>query len=164
MNPSLKPSMPPASTGAGALADSPVAPVVRAAADKVAHVLDRRRVDPIVGLLLPGVGDLACGLVGLGVVGLAAAYRVHKLVLARMLLNLAIAVGIGAIPLVGDAFDFWFRANTRNARLLARAHNTRRERFTDGLVLALAALGLFAAAMVPIVLLGLLVRWGLQHR
>lgn len=37
-----------------------------------------------------------------------------------MTANLAIDGVIGAIPLVGDAFDFAFRANAKNVRMLRR--------------------------------------------
>ena len=36
----------------------------------------------------------------------------------RMVGNIALEVGIGVIPLVGDLFDFVFKANTRNVKLL----------------------------------------------
>jgi hypothetical protein len=38
-------------------------------------------------------------------------------VLARMLGNVVIDTAIGSIPLIGDLFDFAWRANTRNVRL-----------------------------------------------
>jgi hypothetical protein len=50
---------------------------------------------------------------------LGAAYvGVPKVTLLRMGLNTALDLTIGAIPLVGDAFDVWFRANQRNMALL----------------------------------------------
>jgi di/tricarboxylate transporter len=39
-------------------------------------------------------------------------------VMARMVLNVLIDVIIGAIPIVGDLFDFGFKANTRNMKLM----------------------------------------------
>jgi len=42
------------------------------------------------------------------------------LVLARVMLNVAIDAGIGALPLLGDLFDIGWRANRRNLDLLER--------------------------------------------
>jgi hypothetical protein len=74
--------------------------------------------DAILGLI-PGGGDFVCGLIQTGLVLTALhQYRVPKVVAARMAANVLIDLGIGAIPLVGDAFDAVFKANTRNLKLL----------------------------------------------
>jgi hypothetical protein len=39
-------------------------------------------------------------------------------VIARMLANVALDGVVGAVPLVGDAFDVMWRSNKRNMRLL----------------------------------------------
>lgn len=133
-------------------------PEVRLAA-QVAHVFDTYRTAPLLGMLLPGLGDLLCGLVGLGVVGLAAARHVPRVTLARMCLNLALMVGIGTVPLVGDAFVFWYRGNERNARLLARAEEGGRRPWRDAVVLVLAGCALLLALALPVVALVLGIRW-----
>lgn len=75
--------------------------------------------DPLLGLI-PGVGDL----VGAGVSGyillLAAQAGAPKTVLVRMLGNVALDSLVGAIPALGDLFDFAFKANARNMKLLER--------------------------------------------
>src|SRR3546814_17450385 len=38
----------------------------------------------------------------------------------RMIGNLGVDTAVGAIPLVGDAFDLLFRSNTRNLRIIKR--------------------------------------------
>ncbi len=58
-------------------------------------------------------------LLGLYTVVIAIKRRLSPVVIARMILNLAIDAAIGIVPLVGDLFDVGFRANTRNAALLA---------------------------------------------
>jgi len=76
--------------------------------------------DPLVGLV-PGAGDVLT-MVATGstlIDGLR--YRVPLLVLLRMILNMAVDSFIGSIPLVGDAFDFVFKANRRNVALLENA-------------------------------------------
>ena len=41
-----------------------------------------------------------------------------KLTLARMLGNVGVDFLIGSVPVAGDLFDFAWKANRRNARLL----------------------------------------------
>ena len=81
--------------------------------------------DGIIGLV-PGIGDV----IGLGLssylVWRAAELGLPRATLARMLGNVALETVIGAVPIVGDAFDFAFKANNRNVRLLQRALEDRR--------------------------------------
>lgn len=86
---------------------------------KLSTVLDRYLVDPILGLFLPGAGDIIGSVVGLYTVGIALRRRISPVVIARMLLNLGLDALIGIVPLVGDLFDVGFKANLRNVELLA---------------------------------------------
>ncbi|MDK6566862.1 DUF4112 domain-containing protein [Corynebacterium pyruviciproducens] len=73
------------------------------------------------GRLVPGAGDVLT-MVATGstlIDGLR--YRVPLLVLLRMIVNMALDSFVGAIPVVGDAFDFVFKANRRNVALLENA-------------------------------------------
>lgn len=76
-------------------------------------------IDPLVGLL-PGVGDLLGGAASLYIIVEAARLGAPASVLVRMAANIAIDTLVGAIPVLGDLFDFGWKSNTRNARLLAR--------------------------------------------
>ncbi|MFI4898113.1 MAG: DUF4112 domain-containing protein [Phycisphaerales bacterium JB059] len=105
-------------------------------AAKLAHLLDdafevpgtswRFGLDPIIGLL-PGVGDLAGLLLSLVVLAEARARRVRSGVLLRMLGIVCIDFVVGSIPIVGDAFDFWFKPNLRTLRLLENELQHRNE-------------------------------------
>lgn len=75
--------------------------------------------DSIVGLV-PGIGDLAGGLMSGYIVLISARMGVPASVVARMILNLGVDTLVGSIPLLGDVFDVGFRANIRNAALLDR--------------------------------------------
>ena len=96
----------------------------------IAHVMDdlftipgtKRRVglDPIIGMI-PGVGDAAGAVATAGLVVDGIRYRVPFVVLLRMAFNLLLDMTIGAIPVVGDAFDFFVHANIRNERLMVKA-------------------------------------------
>jgi hypothetical protein len=74
--------------------------------------------DAILGLLPIG-GDVLTGIVQVGIVLLALYhYRVPKAVAARMAANVLLDTSLGALPVVGDVFDAFFKANTRNMQLL----------------------------------------------
>jgi hypothetical protein len=73
--------------------------------------------DPIIGLLLPGLGDALGGVVALSVVLLALQDRVPGRVVAKMVRNLAADATLGFVPGIGDVFDFAYRANQRNLEL-----------------------------------------------
>ena len=70
--------------------------------------------------LVPGVGSLLGTGLSLYLVAEALRHRVPPAVLARMGFNVAADTVVGAIPVVGFLFDFAFKANQRNLRLLRR--------------------------------------------
>ena len=70
-------------------------------------------------LVLPGVGDAVGGFVSLGMLFLAVQYRVPTPIVGRMVVNIGVDSVIGAIPIVGDVFDFGWKANERNFELMA---------------------------------------------
>ncbi len=73
--------------------------------------------DGIIGLV-PGIGD-AVGL-GISLYILFGAQRAgaSSATLARMAANVGIETLLGSVPVLGDLFDFVFKANNRNMRLL----------------------------------------------
>ncbi len=75
--------------------------------------------DPIIGLI-PVVGDAVSAIVGAWVIGEAARFGLPRIVLARMVVNLVVDLVFGAIPLLGDLYDFAFRSNSRNLALFRR--------------------------------------------
>ncbi len=72
--------------------------------------------DPLLGLL-PGLGDVASVAISAFIIDHARRLGAPRALLSRMAANVAADLAIGAIPIVGDAFDFAFRANMRNMRL-----------------------------------------------
>ena len=75
--------------------------------------------DPIIGLI-PGVGDMAGGLLSTYILMVAARQGVSTSVLMRMLGNIALDSLVGIVPVLGDLFDFGVKANRRNVDLLER--------------------------------------------
>lgn len=79
--------------------------------------------DTLVGLV-PGVGDAITTLASAYLIYEAHRLGVPKHLLARMIGNVAFDAFIGAVPVLGDVADVFWRANTRNMRLL-REHLSR---------------------------------------
>jgi hypothetical protein len=73
--------------------------------------------DPLLGLI-PGIGDTSSALVSALALIQAVRVGIPKILLARMSLNILINEIIGIIPVVGDAFSFWFKSNARNYQII----------------------------------------------
>ncbi len=73
--------------------------------------------DALVGLI-PNYGDMATSLVSFYILIAGVRYGVPKITLLRMAANIALDYVIGAIPLAGDAFDFFYKSNQRNLQLI----------------------------------------------
>ncbi len=117
----------------------------------LARVLDTYFIDPLIGLVLPGGGDVIGSLLGFYTVMIAARRKVSPVIIARMLMNLAADAVLGFIPLIGDLFDLGFKAHQRNADLLEdRALHGGRASVRDWLALGAAFLA-FAATIALII-------------
>jgi hypothetical protein len=75
--------------------------------------------DSLVGLL-PVSGDLVTGAVSLYTVAEAARAGADKGVIAKMLFNIVVDVGVGSIPVLGDVFDVFWKSNVKNADLFEK--------------------------------------------
>ena len=140
--------------------DSPLASDV-ALAVRMADWLDDRYIDPVVGLLVPGGGDLVLAMVGMYPVYVAVRRRMPAIVAARMIRNVAIDLLLGAIPLVGDVFDFVFKSHRRNANLLLERHVLGPSPWRDWAAVLGALLALLVALAVPIAIVAFaLARFG----
>jgi hypothetical protein len=73
--------------------------------------------DALIGLV-PGIGDAVTTAMSLFIVHEAHQLGAPAHVVARMLGNVAIDGFVGAVPIVGDAFDVMWRSNRRNMRPL----------------------------------------------
>ena len=143
----------------------------RARVDRLAWWLDesirlpggfRVGYDGLIGLI-PGVGDVVGMAMSSYIVLQARRMGVSNAVMLRMLLNLAIEAIAGAVPVLGDLFDFAFKANRRNVALLqqssAQPQRTRRSSVAlVAAVVAVLALVLVGSAVLVFRLLSWL--WG----
>ena len=73
--------------------------------------------DPLIGLV-PGIGDTSSALVSAFALVQAVRLGVPKVLLMRMALNILVNEVIGVIPIIGDAFSFWFKSNARNYEII----------------------------------------------
>jgi len=87
--------------------------------------MDNYFLDPLIGLVLPGGGDVIGSLLGVYTVMLAARRKVSPVVIARMFMNLGLDTVVGFIPFVGDLADFGFKAHQKNVALLEKSLETR---------------------------------------
>ncbi len=75
-------------------------------------------IEPIIGFLLPGAGDALTAVISAYIVIASARYGLPKIVIGRMVFNVAADFLLGSLPLVGDLFDFAFKSNQKNLELL----------------------------------------------
>jgi hypothetical protein len=109
--------------------------------------------DGIIGLV-PGLGDVLAGLLSLIIPFAAWVRGVPYITLVRMLTNVAIGLLVGTIPLLGDAFDVFWKANRRNYRLLTRSIvEPHRHTWRDWVFLLLLAIAIGAIFAIPVVLI-----------
>lgn len=74
-------------------------------------------IDALVGLV-PGLGDALTSIASLHILNTAHGFGVSRITMLRMASNIAIDYVFGSLPLLGDAFDVYWKANNRNVALL----------------------------------------------
>ncbi|HKP47682.1 MAG TPA: DUF4112 domain-containing protein [Pyrinomonadaceae bacterium] len=158
------------------LAQSPGSVTVDDGLERLAWLMDdliripglnwRIGLDALVGLI-PGFGDTATSLASLYILASAVRYRLPKITLLRMGLNIGIDYVVGSLPLVGDVFDAWWKSNQKNIALLRNratvsATEARSANFGDWLFVSLIILLLIGlavgAAMLSVYLLFIIAR------
>jgi len=107
--------------------------------------------DALIGLI-PGFGDTATSLVSFYILAAAVRYRVPKITLLRMGMNIGIDYLVGSLPLVGDVADAWWKSNHMNIDLLKKratvsAEEARSGRVSDWLFVGGIILGLIVLAV-----------------
>jgi hypothetical protein len=106
--------------------------------------------DPILGLI-PGLGDLTTPFFSVVVLLQAVRLRIPRVVLLRMLMNAAIDMATGFIPLVGDIVDFGWKANVRNLALLEQhARPGTKASADDWAFVTVVLLLLLVVAVIPL--------------
>ena len=99
--------------------------------NKITHLMDskfrvpgtqfRFGIDPILGLV-PGLGDATSLAVSGSLIYYMAKFGASKKLVYMMIGNVVLDATIGSIPILGNIFDFTYKANERNIRMLRRYH------------------------------------------
>ena len=126
------------------------------AAFRVPGTTFRFGLDAIIGLI-PGAGDIGTAFFSVMILLHSIRLKIPKIVIGRMLINSALDMLAGTVPLVGDLFDAGYKANLRNMALLERHAQpgvppSESDRIFVGVAIAVLAL----IAVIPFVIL-----WGM---
>jgi hypothetical protein len=122
--------------------------------------------DALLGLV-PGIGDTVSAVASFYILDAARRQGVSLATIARMAGNIAVDYAVGAVPVVGDVFDLFWKANQKNVALLRdhlettpaeqRRARKRDRLFVAGLIAALVAL------LVGSITIGYFIVVGLWH-
>jgi len=103
--------------------------------DRITRIMDSRfripgtnfrfGLDPILGLI-PGLGDATSFAISGALIYYMAKHGVSRKVIIMMLGNIALDATFGSIPILGNIFDFLFKANQRNVSLLKRHYEEKK--------------------------------------
>jgi hypothetical protein len=80
-------------------------------------------VNPLIGLI-PVIGDQIDAAISTAVLFGSVRHRLPKIVLVRMALNVLLNAVLQGIPIVGDLFTFFYKANRKNYELLRKHAGT----------------------------------------
>lgn len=122
--------------------------------------------DAAIGLI-PGVGPAVGGLLSAWIIIGALRHRVPMLKVWRMLFNIVLDITVGAVPLIGDVFDWLWEENVMNLKLLLRYRDRTRPprtmlQIAGSAALFLAIILLFAIGAAAGVIV--LVIWLIRNR
>jgi len=102
---------------------------IRKRIEAMEHLLERSMVvpgtnypiglDTIIGFV-PVIGDIVTAAMSAYIVWEARNLGLPRWKLWRMIGNVAIDSAVGAVPIVGDAFDVVYRSNTKNLRIVKK--------------------------------------------
>lgn len=98
--------------------------------------------DPILGLI-PGAGDFVGTALSAYIVIEAARLGIPRAALGKMVSNILLESLVGTIPVLGDWFDFAWKANTKNMELLEAHLGVSQEEKTNPLFIFLLVAGFF---------------------
>jgi hypothetical protein len=136
--------------------------------ERIAYLLDdkfkipgtnfRFGLDPVINLI-PFAGDFSGFIVAAALVCVMAKQGVSRKVLILMVLNVILDAIIGAIPLVGNVFDFYYKSNSRNIKLLKEHYQEGKHQGSGTGVLVIVFLVLFIFLVLFLFLLGYLLEW-----
>lgn len=106
--------------------------------------------DGFIGLI-PGIGDFIGGLLSSVIIYKAHQIGVPGIILGRMIINMIIDTVLGSIPLLGDVFDFVWKANKRNTALLNDYQQSPKQTYRKSLIQNILFIGLLLGILVLLI-------------
>jgi hypothetical protein len=129
--------------------------------DHVARLMDsqfrlpgtnfRFGLDPILGLI-PVVGELGTFAISAALILTMVRHGASRKVVVLMVLNVLLDTVVGSIPVLGNLFDFAYKSNERNVRLLRQHYGEGRHQGSGT--------GLIAVVVLALLGILVLVGWG----
>lgn len=117
--------------------------------------------DPIINLI-PFIGDISGFIVSAALVLVMAKNGVSRKVVILMVLNICIDALIGGIPLIGNVFDFYYKSNSLNIKLLKEHYEEGKHTGSGTGVLVVVFLVLLVFFMAFLFLIYKVVGWAFK--
>jgi hypothetical protein len=109
--------------------------------------------DPVIGLI-PGIGDVLGTTIGAYIVLEAVSLGLPAATLGRMAINVLLDGLVGTVPILGDWFDFGWKANSKNVALIeAHVNNPHSSRTANRWFLVCLFIG-FLLCVIGLISLG----------
>lgn len=132
--------------------------------DTLSHYLDglfrvpgvgwRFGIDALIGLI-PNVGDIATSFISFYILIAGVRYGVPKITLIRMAFNIGLDYVVGAIPFIGDAFDFFWKSNKQNMDLIRERGAGRGKGTTGDWIFVIAIIFILIGILVSSILISI---------
>ena len=103
--------------------------------------------DALIGLI-PNVGDTITSLASFYILIAGVRYGVPKITLLRMAFNIGLDYAVGSIPIIGDAFDFFWKANKQNLDLIRERATGHGKGTTSDYIFIFALIGLLILLLI----------------
>jgi hypothetical protein len=136
--------------------------------ERVSHLMDeqfrvpgtnfRFGLDPILNFI-PLAGDIGGFAVSAVLIFSMARHGVSRKVLILMIMNVILDSTIGAIPVLGNIFDFFYKSNTMNIKLLKEHYNEGKHQGNGNGILAAIALVLILFFLIFIYVAWMVLSW-----
>ncbi|WP_256012832.1 DUF4112 domain-containing protein [Desertivirga xinjiangensis] len=136
--------------------------------EKLSYLLDeqfrvpgtrfRFGLDPVMNLI-PFLGDISGFLISAALVFTMAKNGASSKIVTLMSINIILDATIGAIPIIGQIFDFFYKANSRNIRLLKEHYQEGKHRGSGKGVLAIVAVVLLLLLALAIYIMWKFSEW-----
>ncbi len=114
--------------------------------------------DGLLGVI-PGIGDMAGAAVSMVIIARAMQTGISRSAITRMLINIAVDSFLGALPLLGDIFDFAWKSNVRNVQIYREALRGERRPVKDWAFILFVAVILLVILSLPLIGLIYLAKW-----